>query len=123
MIEILGFAWQGSYYSTEKVSDWLICQTSDFSLVETLLSIFQPICTSSQPNFYHVQPFHIHIQQVSHISHMNLLRKMTTKNEMDADSGIMGHLDYIPIIPFENFNTYSSPYYFQNVSHFFKRNW
>ena len=44
----------------------------DFSLVKMLLSISQPICTSTQPNFYTIQHFHIHIQQASHISHMNL---------------------------------------------------
>ena len=71
----LGFAWQGSYYSTHhrvKGSDWLSSQTQELFLVETLSSISLPICTSSQPNFYHIQPFHIHIQQASHISHMNL---------------------------------------------------
>ena len=69
------FDWQGSYYSTHNkanFSDWLICQPQEFSLVEMLSSISQPICASSERNFYHIQPFNIHIQQASHISHMNL---------------------------------------------------
>ena len=73
--KILGFAQQDSYYSTHnraKFSDWHICQTRDSLLVEMLSLISQQLCASSQLNFYRGQSFHIHIQQASHISCMNL---------------------------------------------------
>ena len=63
----------------------------------------------------------MHTPQASHISHMNLptynIRataqwENVQKNEIDAGSGIMQHLEDFPIIPFENFNTYNSPYIF-----------
>ena len=41
--------------------------------------------------------------------------KMTPKNETDAGSGIMLHLEDFPIIPFENFTTYNSPCIFPEM--------
>ena len=40
---------------------------------------------------------------------------MTTKNETDAGSGIIGHLDDFQIIPFETFYTSNSPYMFPGM--------
>ena len=46
---------------------------------------------------------------------------MTAKNEMNASSGIMGHLDVFQIIPFKPFNRYNSPYMFPEIHLTFSR--
>ena len=73
--ETLGFNWDGSTHSTHntaKFCDWSVSNQEQISLVKMFSLISQPISTLSQQDFNHGHISHIHSQQASQISCMNL---------------------------------------------------
>ena len=73
--ETLRFNWDGSTHSTHNTAkfwDWSFSNQEQISLVETFSLISQSISVLSQQDFNHGHVSHIHMQQASHISCMDL---------------------------------------------------